>query len=47
MNRIEDVLYADEVAQKSSEANNMESGQTPTSTTISDLVGWEADEEDT
>ncbi|KAK1437545.1 hypothetical protein QVD17_03339 [Tagetes erecta] len=47
MNRIEDVLYADEVAQKSSETDNTESSQTPTSTTISDLVGWEADEEDT
>ncbi|KAJ0941876.1 putative PRONE domain, Rop guanine nucleotide exchange factor [Helianthus annuus] len=40
MNRIEDVLYADEVAQNSSESNDEESDQTSTSTTISDVMGW-------
>ncbi|KAI3805636.1 hypothetical protein L1987_28196 [Smallanthus sonchifolius] len=47
MNRIEDVLYADELAQNSPESNNTESGHTPTSTTISDFMGWEADEGET
>nr|GEW78589.1 Rho guanine nucleotide exchange factor 8-like [Tanacetum cinerariifolium] len=54
MNRIEDVLSADELAHESSESNNAKSpasGQTPerapTSTTISDIMGWEPDQEDT
>ncbi|XP_076911252.1 rop guanine nucleotide exchange factor 12-like [Bidens hawaiensis] len=46
MNRIEDVLYADEVAQNS-ESNDSESGQVPTSATISDFMGWEGDQEET
>lgn len=54
MNRIEDVLSADDLAHESSESNNAKSqasGQTPerapTSTTISDFMGWEPDQEDT
>ncbi|XP_071737247.1 rop guanine nucleotide exchange factor 12-like isoform X2 [Rutidosis leptorrhynchoides] len=51
MNRIEDVLYADEVAQNSSDANGTPaSSQTPKvehTSTISDLIGWEADQGDT
>nr|XP_043627917.1 rho guanine nucleotide exchange factor 8-like [Erigeron canadensis] len=50
MNRIEDVLYADDMAQ-SDDQDNTGSGQTPkgtpaTSTTISDFMGWEADQEE-
>ncbi|PWA68753.1 PRONE domain-containing protein [Artemisia annua] len=54
MNRIEDVLSADDLAHESLESNNAKSqasGQTtegaPTSTTISDFMGWEPDQEDT
>ncbi|KAL8223234.1 hypothetical protein R6Q57_020633 [Mikania cordata] len=47
MNRIEDVLYAHEVARNSSASNDSESGQIPASTTISDIIGWEADQGET
>lgn len=54
MNRIEDVLYADDLAQDSLEEDNTKSptsGQTPTrtasSTTISDIMGWEPDQGET
>ena len=56
MNRIEDVLYADELAQdeaNKSPASDHTPGQTPrhtptggtpTSTTISDFMGWGSDQ---
>lgn len=51
MNRIEDVLSADDLAQNSPEStdDSPTTGQTPTrttSTTISDIMGWEADQGD-